>query len=420
MPEAFGPYLVYEQLGVGGMAEVHRAEQTGIEGFRRVVALKRMLPHIAENDEMVRSFVREARLAAYLRHANVAQTYDLGKVGSVYFIAMELLEGRNLREILRHCANNRTIMPVPIALNVINQICDALDYAHNLRDDDGQPLGIIHRDVSPSNVIVTDGGVVKLIDFGIAKAEISGMRTMSGTIKGKFGYMAPEYIGGTLDARADLFAVGVIAHELLTNRPLFTTSDEVATLNRVRTMKIDPPSRLNPKVPPEIDDIVLTALARDPDMRWQHATALRTAMTTLTKRLGLDVLSSEVSEWLDTAFSDAATSPFGSAYPHDESVSISIQGLTPLPSKVTQNEYRAAVQQYERHDALVPTGSFLADEIVPTIVRSPEPRPVVAPAPGTTKRPAAPHGSRLAGVVWVLLAAVVTATAVYFLIPLLS
>src|SRR4051812_13130692 len=174
------------------MAEVHRAEQAGIEGFRKVVALKRMLPHLAANDDMVKSFVREARLASYLRHANVAQTYDLGKVGDVYFIAMELIEGRNLRDVLRRCAGLNKGMPVALTLNILNQICDALDYAHNLRDHEGHPLGIIHRDVSPSNVIVAEEGVVKLIDFGIAKASAAGMQTMSGMIKGKYGYMAPE------------------------------------------------------------------------------------------------------------------------------------------------------------------------------------------------------------------------------------
>jgi len=487
VPEAFGPYLVYEQLGIGGMAAVHRAEQSGIEGFRRIVALKRMLPHVAASDDMVQSFVREARLASYLRHTNVAQTYELGKVGEIYFIAMELIEGRNLREILRHCAQDRSILPVPIALNVINQICDALDYAHNLRDDEGQPLGIIHRDVSPSNVIVAEGGIVKLIDFGIAKAQISGMQTMSGTIKGKFGYMAPEYIGGTLDARADLFAVGVIAHELLTNRPLFTTANDIETLHRVRSMKIEPPSRSNPKVPPEIDEIVMTALARDPDMRWQHATALRAAMTTVTKRLGLDVMSTQVAGWLDRAFFDVTTAPFGNAYPHEESVSISIESLTPLPAvlgrsstqrntlslkggapapltappggtptpsiaaqtsmppsaplaanAITNNDYRIAVARYERHDALVPTGSFLADEVVPTVVRTSAPRievpaaePPAPPRAAQVARPVdtaavtafraePPERSWLVAVVWVLLIAGATATAVYFLIPLLT
>jgi serine/threonine protein kinase len=303
--EEFGPYTVYEQLGVGGMAQVHRAVATNAE-FQRPVALKRMLSHIAGSEEMVKSFVREARLASYLRHENVAQTYELGRVGEIYFIVMELITGRNLREVLKHCGTTIGPMPVPIALNVLNQICDALDYAHNLCDETGKPLGIIHRDVSPSNIIVSDSGVVKLIDFGIAKTSRGGMQTMGGTLKGKFGYMAPEYIAGRLDARADLFAVGVIAHELLTNRPLFSGRDDIDTLTRVRDMHIDPPSKKNPLVPPEIDDVVMTALARDPDRRWQHATALRTALTTLTRRLDLIATNAQVIQWLDWMFAQPA------------------------------------------------------------------------------------------------------------------
>jgi serine/threonine protein kinase len=301
-PEQFGPYVVFEELGVGGMASVHRAETHGLEGFSRPVALKRMLPHCAVSSDFVQSFVREARIASHLRHINVAQTYELGKVDGIYFIAMELVAGKNLRQVLRHCAQMTGPMPVAITLNILNQICDALDYAHNLCDESGQPLGIIHRDVSPSNIIVSAEGVVKLIDFGIAKASAAGMQTTSGLLKGKFGYMAPEYIAGSIDARADLFAVGVIAHELLTNRPLFTGNDDMETLQRVRGMAIKPPSARNPKVPPEIDDIVMTALARDPVNRWQHATALRNAMTGLTRRLKLACSNSDVSEWLEWAF----------------------------------------------------------------------------------------------------------------------
>ena len=299
--ERFGPYIVYEQLGIGGMAQVHRAVAANSD-VQRPVALKRMLSHIAGNEDMVKSFVREARLASYLRHQNVAQTYDLGRVGDTYFIVMELITGRNLREVLRHCGATTGPMPVPMALNVLNQICDALDYAHNLCDETGTPFGIIHRDVSPSNIIVSTTGVVKLIDFGIAKASAAGMQTMSGTLKGKFAYMAPEYIAGRIDARADLFAVGVIAHELLTNRPLFAGRDDIDTLTRVRDMHLDPPSKKNRLVPAEIDDIVMTALARDPERRWQHATALRTALTTLTRRLGLVASNAQLIEWLDWAF----------------------------------------------------------------------------------------------------------------------
>jgi len=345
--EEFGPYIVYEQLGIGGMAQVHRAVSAS---FPQPVALKRMLSHIAGSEEMVKSFVREARLASYLRHHNVAQTYDLGRVGEVYFIVMELITGRNLRAVLRHCGGTTGPMPVPVVLNILNQICDALDYAHNLRDEHGQPLNIIHRDVSPSNVIVSDAGLVKLIDFGIAKASGAGLQTMSGTLKGKFAYMAPEYIAGRLDARADLFAVGVIAHELLTNRPLFSGRDDIDTLTRVRDMRIDPPSAKNPNVPPEIDDIVMTALARDPDRRWQHATALRSALTTLTQRLDLVATNAQVIRWLDWAFTQTRpprrpvepdTEIDARAVTDDDEPSISIEQHTVEMASVSQRVTRS-------------------------------------------------------------------------------
>ena len=459
--EAFGPYLVYEELGIGGMAHVHRAEIAGSEGFHRPVALKRMLPHVAADEDMVRAFVREARLASFLRHANVAQTLDLGKVGEIYFIAMELIEGRDLRAILKHAANTTGPMPVSVALNILNQLCDALDYAHNLCDEAGTPLGIIHRDVSPSNIIVAEGGVVKLIDFGIAKASAAGMQTRGGTIKGKFSYMAPEYIAGSIDARADLFGVGVIAWELLTNRPLFTGHDDIDTLDRVRMMPIKPPSSYNADVPPEVDDIVMTALARNPGERWQHATALRTAMTTVTQRLGLVISNAQVLEWVDWAFD--LTKPRGAPIrsrrtiilddndpsigeSDEESVvierddeldnlatpvtGVAIQQFadvaalgTPQQPQIPSSEYRAAVAMYERHEALVPSTGRMSDQLIPTLVRE---RPSI---PDMSNQPrlappadlAPPKRSRRGlTVVLILFAAAMIAAAVYFVLPLLS
>ena len=390
----FGRYLVYEQLGVGGMASVHRAEVTGVDGFRKTIALKRMLPAVAANADMVKSFVREARLASHLRHANVAQTYELGKVDDCYFIAMELVTGRNLREIFKHCAQTTGTIPVPIALNILNQICDALDYAHNLTDELGTPLGIIHRDVTPSNIILSEQGVAKLIDFGIAKASAAGMQTMSGTIKGKFGYMAPEYLAGRIDARADLFAIGVIAHELLTNRPLFTAGDDMETLKRVQHMEIAPPSRKNSDVPPEIDDLVMTALQRDPDRRWQQATALRAALTTTTKRLGLDARNDEVVRWVDWVYEQTKKNIF--AIPASAldapTIEISINGgdasdtltsndMAPMMSLIdaapetpvtAPRPSAAQLANYPRREEMPP--GFSAQDLAQTTVRPSQPK----------------------------------------------
>jgi len=369
--EEFGPYLIYEQLGVGGMAQVHRAVAKSAE-VRRPVALKRMLSHIATNEEMVKSFLREARLASYLRHQNVPQTYDLGRVDDVYFIAMELITGRNLREVLKHCARTTGPMPVPVALNILNQICDALDYAHNLRSETGEPLGIIHRDVSPSNVIVSETGVVKLIDFGIAKVSGGGMQTMSGALKGKFAYMAPEYFAGQIDARADLWAIGVIAHELLTNRPLFSGPDDVETMRRVRSMPLAPPSQKNPRVPPEIDDVVMTALVRDPGRRWQHATALRTALTTLTQRLDLVAANTQVVQWLDWAFAQAVGSPQVGDRPQIDTA-IDVRLISDEPS-ISIEQGTAPLLAMNQKSTLVTPGSAPAPPAV-TSTQLPAQRP---------------------------------------------
>ena len=304
--ETFGPYVIHEELGAGGMATVHRAELTGIEGFAKPVALKRMQPSLALNEEAVRAFIREARLASYLHHNNVAQIYELGEHDGTYFIAMELIPGRTLHDIMTRCQELLTPMPVPVALAICNQLLDALDYAHNLSDTSGQPLHIIHRDVSPGNVIVAEGGIAKLIDFGIAKASGAGMATQSVTLKGKWAYIAPEYVAlGQLDARADLFAVGIIAHELLANQPLFSGADDLDTLTRLRSMEIPLPSAINPQVPIAIDQVVMTALARDPEQRWQSASAMRNALAVLTKRLAMDLAPLQLQQWIDALFSDA-------------------------------------------------------------------------------------------------------------------
>jgi serine/threonine-protein kinase len=299
--EVLGRYTILERLGRGGMATVNRAEMRGVAGFRKQVALKRLHPHIAEDPGMVQAFVHEARLASHLRHPNVAETYDLGKVDDTYFIAMEYIAGPTLTEILRQSATAAGPVPIPAALSILGQICDALDHAHNLCDDTGRPLGIIHRDVSPSNIIVSTTGTVKLIDFGIAKAAGSD-KTKTGMIKGKFSYMAPEYLDGQLDLRADLFSLGVIAHEMLTGRRLFYAKNSFDTLMRLREMPIQPPSRWTPEIPRDLDDIVMTALQRRPELRWQSAAAMRTAITNVVRSLGAPVTNQQLVEWVEWAF----------------------------------------------------------------------------------------------------------------------
>jgi len=299
-PETYGPYRVYEQIGKGGMATVHRAELARAGGDVRQVALKRLFPTLQR--ELVALFLDEARLLKQLEHPNIARTYDSGRVFGTYFIAMEYVRGPTLKELVEHCGRTVGSVPQPITLNLAAQLCDALDHAHNRCDETGTPLGIIHRDVTPANIIISDTGVLKLIDFGLAKAKITTEQTAVGVIKGKFGYVAPEYVGGKLDHRADLWAVGILLYELLTSRRLFDGADAFETMKRVREMPIPRPSIANPTVARELDEIVMTALERDPDRRWQSAAAMRDQIRALIAQPGNTIDDRGVSDWVTWVF----------------------------------------------------------------------------------------------------------------------
>jgi tRNA A-37 threonylcarbamoyl transferase component Bud32 len=266
----FGKYFLVDRLGQGGMAEVWRAKILGPAGFQRTVVVKRILPHLAEDQHFVRMFVSEARLSARLSHANIVHVYELGDVDGEYYLAMEYVHGHDLVSVLR-AQLMRAVPPPGLGAFVVREVCRALAYAHSLVDDAGQPLGLIHRDVSPSNVMLAFDGSVKLLDFGIAKAlnDTADHKTQTGTLKGKFGYMAPEQVEGReIDHRADLFAVGIVLHEVLSGRRLFKGQTDLQTIAMVRDAKLEPPSLFNPEIPPELDRICLKALARDLDRRY--------------------------------------------------------------------------------------------------------------------------------------------------------
>lgn len=294
-PEPFGDYLVYEKLGGGGMATVHRAQRKN-DTVGTAIALKRLLPQLAAIEEFVVAFMDEAQLARQLRHDNIAQTYDFGKVDSTYFIAMEMVRGPTVSQIMQSCWAAKREIPLPIAIYIIVQLLDALDYAHHLTDANQRPLGIIHRDVTPSNIIVSTSGTTKLIDFGIAKATSNNVRTKTGFIKGKFAYVAPEYIAGKIDARVDLFAAGIIAHELLAGKKLFQVENDFETLKRVQSMQIEPPSKSNFKVSSALDDVVMQSLQRNPNERWARARAMRNAFASVAKQLPTPA---QVARWLE-------------------------------------------------------------------------------------------------------------------------
>ena len=276
----FGKYTLVERLGRGGMADVWKARISGPAGFQRTLVIKRILPHLVEDEHFKAMFVSEARLSARLNHANIVQVFELGDVEGELYLAMEHVRGRDLVNVVR--AQLMRGLPAPgMGAFVARELCRALAYAHGLTDDDGQPLRLIHRDVSPSNVMISFDGAVKLLDFGIAKAlaEANENRTVTGTLKGKFGYMSPEQVEGKdVDHRSDLFAAGVVLHEILTGKRLFKGASDLQTIAMVRDAKVDPPSAINAAVPRELDEICLKALARMPDERWRGCDEMAVAL----------------------------------------------------------------------------------------------------------------------------------------------
>lgn len=274
-PIPFGKYYLLERINVGGMAEVFRAKAYGVEGFERLIAVKRILPNIAADQAFIEMFVDEAKIAVQLNHANVAQIFDLGRADGSYYIALEHVHGRDVRAIFDRCAARKERMPVAQAAYITMKMCEGLDYAHNKRDQAGRPLNLVHRDVSPQNVLVSFEGEVKVIDFGIAMAAGKGAQTRSGILKGKFGYMSPEQVRGLpIDRRSDIFSCGIVLYELLTGERLFVGASDFSTLEKVRNVEILPPSTYNRDIPEELERIVLKALARDLDERYQGANEL--------------------------------------------------------------------------------------------------------------------------------------------------
>lgn len=261
------------KLDSGGMAEVYVAEAESMAGFKKKVAIKRILPGLLKDDRFVRMFLDEARLSLHLSHANIVSVFDIGKSASTYFIVMEYVEGPNLKHVLQHLAKRRATMPVAQAMWVIGEVLKGLDYAHNLRDPEtGRTLGIVHRDISPPNILFSWNGEVKLTDFGLAKASTQLESTDPGVVKGKFSYLSPEAAHGhEVDARSDIFAVGILAYEMLTGERLFLGETDYQTVELVRAANVPNIASKNPDVPLELERIVQRALNKDLDARYQTA-----------------------------------------------------------------------------------------------------------------------------------------------------
>ena len=280
LPRPFGPYTLTRRLAVGGMAEVYVAKTQGIGGFEKLLAIKVIHPTYSEDEQFVTMLVEEAKLSVLLNHNNVVQTFDLGCTDDTYFIAMELVEGADCYRIIKALRTRKASLPLDICAYIVSAVSSALDYAHRKRDSKGNPLRIVHRDVSPQNVLVSFSGDVKLADFGIAKAALRTQDTQVGVIKGKYYYMSPEQAwGDPMDHRSDIFSAGVVLHELLTGEMLYQADNLPELLDRVRKAELRPPSAYRRDVPPELDAITMKALARRPEDRYESAHDFGQALT---------------------------------------------------------------------------------------------------------------------------------------------
>ena len=277
VPRSIGKYEILALLARGGMAEVFLGRTTGEGGFEKLVAVKRIHPVFASDRDFVEMFMDEARISATLHNSNIGQVFDFGRVGSTYYIAMEFIQGLSLKALFSFCQQRpKHLGRLPIAAHVVANICAALQYAHDRRDSQDQPQNIIHRDVSPTNVLLTFEGEVKLIDFGIAKATQRMRNTASSVIKGKYSYMAPEQVEAKeLDYRVDIFSAGIILYELITATRLFEAETDLGVLNLVRLARVPVPSSVAPGLPQELDKICLRALAREPGERYPSAARMQ-------------------------------------------------------------------------------------------------------------------------------------------------
>jgi serine/threonine-protein kinase len=298
-------YKVLEKIASGGMAEVFRAESAGLEGFRKTVAIKRVLPHLSEKKQFIGMFLDEARVSAQLSHSNCVQVFDIGVGDNTYFIVMEFVDGADLKALIEQNKKLGQTFPLEEACLVCVRLCEGLAYAHELVDSKGQNLNIVHRDMSPPNVLITRHGEVKIVDFGLAKANSQLERSEPGIIKGKFSYLSPEAARGLpVDQRTDIFAVGIILWEMLAGRRLFLGETDLETVRQVQAAKVPPIRQINPRVTPEVEAVLARTLAADPDRRYQTARHLCQDLNAILFSAGRPVSSFDIAGMVEPIWRD--------------------------------------------------------------------------------------------------------------------
>jgi serine/threonine protein kinase len=299
-PLMLGPYELLQRIATGGMAEVYLARRAGPHGFQKVVAVKRILPQLAQDADFVAMFVDEARVCARLAHPNIVQVFDFGEHDGELYMAMEFVDGTTAARLVRAAASRNEEVPLEAALYIALSVLRGLDYAHNARDDEGKPLDLVHRDVSPGNVLIDRSGAVKLTDFGIARAAEIERRTDAGQLKGKLGYMSPEQVvGRELDARSDLFTVGIALAELVMLRPLFSGPSEIDVLMRIRDADLSVLDRAGSRVPDDVRTVLFRALARDRALRYPSAAAFAEGIEEILRRRRLQVGPAKLAAWVE-------------------------------------------------------------------------------------------------------------------------
>ncbi len=328
--EEYGNYFLLEKIAVGGMAELFKAQQRGVQGFQKIVAIKRILPHFSDNEDFVTMFIDEAKLAAQLTHPNIAQIFDLGKAGNSYYIAMEYVNGRDLRTLLRKAREYGIAFPEQVAAFVVMKVASALDYAHRKRGFDDRELKLVHRDISPQNILLSTDGAVKLVDFGIAKAASKASHTVAGALKGKLLYMSPEQATGQpLDNRSDLYSLGLVLFELLTGERCFQADSELGVLEKVRLGRISDLATVNPRVSREMVAIVNRALQKGVDHRYPSARFMERDLRDYLQRQGTPLAEHDVAEYMNTLLRGPK-----------EQVEALMASHFPVPASLTSGAYR--------------------------------------------------------------------------------
>ena len=304
LAKKLGRYEIVKHLAQGGMAEVLLARTVGIEGFERHVVLKRIRAEAARDERYVSMFLDEARLAASLHHHNIVQVTDIGQDAGEYFFTMEYIHGEDARTLLANVSRREEHVPLEHAIGIVCAAAAGLHHAHEQRGVDRTPLGLVHRDVSPANILIGYDGGVKVADFGIAKAtHRNNAETQSGTLKGKVAYMSPEQcVGEAIDRRSDVFSLGIVLYELCTVRRLFKGENDFLTMTAIVLGYIPPPSTIRPDLPPALEDVILKALANKPKDRYQTAQELRLALEQVAGALGLTILNTALADYMKRVF----------------------------------------------------------------------------------------------------------------------